>query len=153
MGCAVYRLRLGTPKPDVFGIRGAACRRPISAPAPGFKGYPDRLPLPTPYYPSWLAGPYRGRLFLWDGQHLYALDLITRKATTYTKVNARVSRLLLVGSRIYIGQVDGWFKVLDMNTGAELFRANTGGRNFDIKVGPDVVIVQVERRLIVFPNP
>lgn len=132
--CALYRLRLGRPAPIVYSIRGSACKV-------------------TDGEAKWLAGPYRDRVFLWDGKNLYSLDLTTRKTQTYGSVGTRVSRLLLDGNRIYAGQIDGWVRILDMTTGAELFRVHTGGRNFDFKVGLGVVVVQAEQRLAVFRAP
>lgn len=139
MGCAVYRLRLGQPGRTIYRIRGDACRTTINAQGQGRAGET-----------GWLAGPYRGHLFLWDGRNLYSLDLTNGKTKTYPAVRSTVSRLVLAGNRIYVGQLDGWFRILDLNSGAELFRVRMGARNFDFKVSSGIILVQAENRLVAF---
>ena len=113
---------------------------------------------------EWLAGPYRGKLFLLEHKHGKRRFLVgqlegssltpTRFDDTYPIGATPISRLDLIGNGLYVGRADGWFYAVDVRTGKALFCVQTGAESFGpTRVLGDTLIVQAGNNLLAFALP
>ena len=112
---------------------------------------------------TWLAGPYRGKLFVLERQgekrrlligSLNAPAVPVRWRGTDPSNTNPVSRLDLLGNGLYVGHTDGRFYAVDIQTGRTEFTSQTNTKNFGpTRVFRDTFVVQAGDELLAFRLP
>lgn len=111
----------------------------------------------------WLAGPYRGKLFvlerrgrkrqLWVGSLANPAVPVRWRSTNPIGVNP-VSRLDLLGNGLYVGHTDGRFYAANIRTGRTEFSFQTDAKNFGpTRVVGKTLVVQAGNKLLAFKLP
>ncbi len=111
---------------------------------------------------TWLAGPYRGKLFVLGRQDKKRLLICSLTAPTLPirwrgtgPVNVNpVSRLDLLGNGLYVGHTDGHFYAANIRTGRTVFSFQTDTRNFGpTRVVGNTLVIQAGSELLAFKLP
>lgn len=144
--------RLGTAQANVarFALGGKSTSRPAFV-KPGANL-------------EWLAGPYRGKLFLLgrkNGKHRFRVGDVGGSSLapiqfddTYQIGANPISRLDLIGNGLYVGHTDGGFYAVDVKTGRAFFRFKTQAKNFGPShVVGDTLVIQAGNKLLAFALP
>lgn len=105
---------------------------------------------------EWLAGPYAGRLFIWNylTRSLIGIKASNESMIYYEGPKNPLNQMQFDRTGIYVGLTDGELYAVNLLTGKSEFRYQTKGRSFaPFQVADQTLIVEAEDTLYAFTIP
>ncbi|WP_313641263.1 hypothetical protein [Paenibacillus sp.] len=105
-------------------------------------------------YGNWVAGPVNNMAFFQKGTQITGVQMNNNRNTSFNGPDSPALSVQLIGKWIYAGYENGYFYIMNVETGKTLGKIKTGARQYGkLFSANDILYIQTEHNLFAIPLP